>query len=198
MVVDSQLRVRGESRSMPGDDVLTGLIEAEDDGDRLTDDELVAMVFLLIVGGFETTLHLITNGVVTLLEHPEQLQRLKEDPGLIDSAVEEILRHRGPVHGTKPGYAREDITLHGMTIPKGKPIMPLLAAANHDPRVFEKPQTFDIARSPNRHLGFGHGVHFCLGCATYSSDFPTCSWPWIRRPSSCRPCRAGTATTGCP
>ncbi len=152
-----------EKRSMPGDDVLTGLIEAEDDGDRLTDDELVAMVFLLIVGGFETTLHLITNGVVTLLEHPEQLQRLKEDPGLIDSAVEEILRHRGPVHGTKPGYAREDITLHGMTIPKGKPIMPLLAAANHDPRVFEKPQTFDIARSPNRHLGFGHGVHFCLG-----------------------------------
>lgn len=152
-----------EKRTMPGEDILTGLIEAEDDGDRLTDDELVAMVFLLIIGGFETTLHLITNGVLTLLEHPEQLQRLKDDPDLIDSAVEEILRHRGPVHGTKPGYAREAITLHGVTIPKGKPIMPLLAAANHDPRVFEEPQTFDIARSPNRHLSFGHGVHFCLG-----------------------------------
>ncbi len=152
-----------EKRANPGDDILTGLIQAEDAGDRLTEDELVGMVFLLIVAGFETTVHLITNGVRTLLEHPEQLERLRVDPGLIDSAVEEILRHRGPVQSTKPGYASEDITLHGVTIPKGKPIMPLLAAANHDPRVFDDPGTFDIGRNPNRHLGFGHGVHFCLG-----------------------------------
>ena len=152
-----------DKRDKPGDDILTGLIQAEEDGDRLTEDELVAMVFLLIVAGFETTVHLITNGVHTLLEHPEQLARLRGDPTLIEPAVEEILRHRGPVHSTKPGYAKEDITLHGVTIPKGKPIMPLLAAANHDPRVFEEPQEFDIARSPNRHLSFGHGVHFCLG-----------------------------------
>jgi cytochrome P450 len=152
-----------EKQQNPGDDILTGLIEAEDNGDRLTEDELVAMVFLLVVAGYETTVHLITNGVVTLLEHPEQLARLREDPTLFDSAVEEILRHRGPVQSTKPGYATEDITLHGITIPKGKPVMPLFGAANHDPRAFDDPQFFDIARTPNRHLGFGHGVHFCLG-----------------------------------
>lgn len=152
-----------EKRAHPGDDILTGLIQAENDGDRLTEDEIVGMVFLLIVAGFETTVHLITNGVATLLEHPEQLDRLRGDPTLIDSAVEEILRHRGPVHGTKPGYAIEDITLHGVTIPRGKPIIPLLGAANHDPRVFESPERFDIARHPNRHLAFGHGNHFCLG-----------------------------------
>ena len=152
-----------DKRRSPGDDILSALIQAEDDGDQLTDDEIVAMVFLLIVAGFETTVHLITNGVHTLLAHPEALQQLRDEPTLMDSAVEEILRHRGPVHGTKPGYASEDIELHGTVIPRGKPIMPLLGAANHDPRVFDAPQTFDITRSPNRHLSFGHGVHFCLG-----------------------------------
>jgi len=152
-----------DKRRNPGDDILTGLIEAEDDGDRLTEDELVAMVFLLVVAGFETTVHLITNGVVALLEHPAQLERLRAEPALIEPAVEEILRHRGPVHSTKPGYAREDIVLQGVTIPRGKPVLPLLGAANHDPRAFEAPNEFDISRSPNRHLGFGHGVHFCLG-----------------------------------
>ncbi len=147
----------------PGDDILTGLIQAEEDGDKLTEDELIAMVFLLTVAGFETTVHLITNGVLTLLQHPDQLEKLKSDPTLIDSAVEEILRHRGPVHMTKPNYAAEEITLHGVTIPKGKPIVPLFGAANHDPRAFDRPGVFDIARSPNRHLGFGHGIHFCLG-----------------------------------
>ncbi len=153
----------GEKRTNPGDDILTELINTTNDGDQLTEDELVAMAFLLVVGGYETTVHLITNGILTLLQNPEQLARLREEPHLAESAIEEILRHRGPIHGTKPGYPSEDITLHGVTIPRGKPIMPLLGAANHDPRVFENPQTFDIARTPNRHLGFGHGVHFCLG-----------------------------------
>lgn len=152
-----------EKRRNPGDDILTGLIQAEDEGDRLSEDELVAMVFLLIVAGFETTVHLITNGVQILLQHRDQLERLRAEPDLIDSAVEEILRHRGPIQSTKPGWASEDITLHGVTIAKGKPIMPLFGAANHDPRVFDNPGVFDITRTPNRHLGFGHGVHFCLG-----------------------------------
>jgi cytochrome P450 len=78
-------------------------------------------------------------------------------------AVEEILRHRGPVQGTKPGWATEDIELHGVTIPKGKPVMPLFGAANHDPRAFEKPDEFDVAGSPNQHLGLGLGRHFCMG-----------------------------------
>ena len=152
-----------DKQKNPGEDILTGLIQAEEGGDQLTEDELIAMVFLLTVAGFETTVHLITNGVLTLLQHPGELEKLKNDPTLIDSAVEEILRHRGPVHMTKPNYAAEEVTLHGVTIPKGKPIVPLLGAANHDPRVFENPGEFDITRSPNRHLGFGHGIHFCLG-----------------------------------
>jgi cytochrome P450 len=150
-------------RAQPGDDILSELIEAEEEGQRLTEDELVAMVFLLMIGGFETTLHLITNGVRTLIEHPDQLERLRADPDLWDSAVQEIVRHRGPVHGTKLQYANEDVTLHGVTISRGSPVMPMLGAANHDPRVFEKPEEFDIARSPNHHLGFGYGPHFCLG-----------------------------------
>ncbi|HEB90726.1 MAG TPA: cytochrome P450 [Deltaproteobacteria bacterium] len=150
-------------RDDPGDDILSGLIEAEEAGDRLSEDELVAMVFLLIVAGFETTVHLITNGVRTLLEHRDQLDRLRAQPELWDSAVEEIVRYRGPVHGTKPQYAREDVRLHGVTIRRGTPVMPLIGAANHDPRAFEKPDVFDVARSPNHHLGFGFGAHFCLG-----------------------------------
>lgn len=152
-----------QKRVAPSDDILSALIQAEEEGDRLSENELVAMVFLLIVAGFETTLHLITNGVRTLLEHPDQLARLRAEPELWDSAVEEIVRHRGPVHGTKPQYPTEDVTLHGHTLKRGTPVMPLLGAANHDPRVFEKPDEFDIARSPNHHLGFGFGMHFCLG-----------------------------------
>jgi cytochrome P450 len=158
--------VRGliaRKRKQPGDDILTRLIEAEEEGDRLNEDELLGMVFLLIIAGFETTLHSISNGLRVLLEHPEQLERLRAEPELWNSAAEEIIRHRGPVHGTKMQYATEDVTLHGYTIKKGTPTMPLLGAANHDPREFEKPDEFDIARSPNRHLGFGIGNHFCLG-----------------------------------
>ena len=152
-----------EKKTNPGEDILTHLIFAEEDGDRLSEDEVVAMVFLLVIAGFETTVHLITNGVHTLLQHPDQLEILRSDPSLWASAVEEILRHRGPVQGTKPGWATEDIELHGVTIPKGKPIMPLLGAANHDPRKFDNPLNFDITRSPNHHLGFSHGIHYCLG-----------------------------------
>jgi cytochrome P450 len=150
-------------RSEPGDDILTGLIEVEEDGDRLTEDEIVSMVFLLMIAGYETTGHLITNGVAALLEHPDQLARLRAEPDLIDSAVEEMLRFCGPVHGTKPNYATEDVTLHGVTIPKGSGVEPLLASANRDPAVFDDPDVFDIARTNNRHLAFSHGIHFCLG-----------------------------------
>ncbi len=150
-------------RSDPQDDILTGLIQAEEEGDKLSEDELVSMVFLLIFAGYETTVHLITNGVLTLLQHPDQLARLRAQPELMESAVEEILRYNGPIHGTKPAYAREDVTLHGVTIAKGSAVMPLLGAANRDPAVFENADVFDIARSPNHHLAFGHGIHYCLG-----------------------------------
>jgi cytochrome P450 len=156
-------RLIARKRERPGEDILSGLIDAEEAGDRLSEQELFAMVFLLMVAGFETTLHLITNGVKTLLDHREALDRLRREPALWDSAVEEIVRHRGPIHGTKPQYATEDVTLHGHTIPRGAAVLPMLAAANHDPRAFERPDVFDIERSPNHHLGFGFGAHFCLG-----------------------------------
>lgn len=152
-----------EKRENPADDILTGLIEAEEEGDRLSENELISMIFLLIIAGFETTVNLISNGVVALTQHPEQMARLRSEPELFGSAVEEILRFNGPLHGTKMTYAREDIELHGVTIPKGSSVMPLLGAANHDPEVFANPEVFDIARTPNRHLGFSQGNHFCLG-----------------------------------
>ncbi len=158
--------VRGliaRKREEPGEDILSALIAAEEEGDRLSEDELVSMVFLLIAAGYETTVHLITNGVLTLIEHPEQLERLRAEPGLVHSAVEEIVRYRGPVHATKPAYPTQDVELHGVRIPRGATVMPLLGAANHDPREFDRPEVFDIARDPNRHLGFGYGNHFCLG-----------------------------------
>jgi cytochrome P450 len=150
-------------RANPQDDILTGLIQAEEDGERLSEDELVSMVFLLIFAGYETTVHLITNAVLTLLQHPDQLERLRRQPELMESAIEEVLRFNNPVQSTKPMYAMEAITLHGVTIPKGAAILPMLGAANHDPSVFANPDQFDIARSPNRHLGFGQGIHYCLG-----------------------------------
>lgn len=149
--------------SNPQNDILTGLIQAEEQGEKLSEDELVAMVYLLIIAGYETTVYLILNGVLTLLQHPEQLVLLRSEPALIDSAVEEILRYRGPVQGTKPAYATEDVVLHGVTIPKGAAVIPLLGAANHDPAVFENPEVFNIKRFPNKHLGFGSGIHTCLG-----------------------------------
>lgn len=150
-------------RKDPQDDILSALIAAEEDGDKLTGDELVSMVFLLIIAGYETTVHLITNAVLTLLTHPDQLALLREKPELMDTAIEEIMRFHGPIEGTKPIYPTEDVTLHGVTIPQGAMIAPILGAANHDERVFENPSVFDITRDPNPHLGFGRGIHYCLG-----------------------------------
>jgi len=156
-------RLVEHKRAEPGDDILSALIFAEESGERLDEDELVAMVFLLVLAGFETTMHLIANGVRTLLEHPDQLDRLRAEPGLWETAVDEIVRHRGPIHGTKPQYPTEDVTIHGHTLERGTPVMPLLGAANHDPRAFEDPDAFDVGRAPNHHLGFGFGAHYCLG-----------------------------------
>ena len=150
-------------RHHPEEDILTGLIQAEEEGDVLTEDELVSMCFLLIIAGYETTSHLITNATLTLLDHPEQLERLRSDPTLIGPTVEEVQRYNGPIHGAKFAYATEDLDWDGTPIRRGEPVMPLYGAANHDPRAFENPEIFDIGRDPNHHFGFGHGLHFCLG-----------------------------------
>ncbi len=150
-------------RAEPGDDLLTALIEAEEDGDRLTTDELVAMVFLLIIAGLETTEHLITNGIRFWLESPDVRQRVEADEGRWTDAMEELVRLHGPVLGTKPVRPCEDVEIAGVPIERGTMVMPLLGAANRDPAVFDQPETFDETRSPNPHLGFGFGAHFCLG-----------------------------------
>lgn len=152
-----------QHRSDPADNIMTGLIHAAEDTDILSDDEIVAMVFLLMSAGYETTHTLITNAVAALLTHPDQLALLRACPELIAPAVEEVLRHSGTIGGTKPNYAAEDVELHGVTIPRGAPVIPLLASANRDPDVFERPDVFDITRSPNRHIAFSKGAHFCLG-----------------------------------
>lgn len=150
-------------RCEPGDDMLTSLLAAEEGGDRLSEDEVVAMTFLLIVAGYETTSHLIANGTVALLDHPEALERLRADPSLWKGAVEEILRYASPIQASKPAYATEEISWGDAVIARGAMVMPLYGSANLDPEAFESPETFDITRDPNHHLGFGHGMHFCLG-----------------------------------
>jgi cytochrome P450 len=121
------------------------------------------MVFLLIVAGHETTVNLIGNGVLALLTHPDQLAKLKNDPGLIKTAIEEFLRYRSPVMTSTDRWAREDVLFEGQQIKRGEHVLVILAAANHDPAVFDDGEELDITRPENRHLAFGKGIHFCLG-----------------------------------
>ncbi len=147
------------------DDLLSALIEAEEAGQRLNEDELLAMVFLLLVAGHETTVNLIGNGALALLEHPDQMARLRDDPGLIQPAVEELLRYSGPLELATERYAREDLTIADVTIPRGSLVFAAVASANRDDRQFPEPDTLDITREPNKHLAFGQGAHSCLGAS---------------------------------
>jgi cytochrome P450 PksS len=150
-------------RANPGPDLVSALARAEEAGDRLSEDELLAMVFLLLVAGHETTVNLIGNGTLALLEHPDQMARLRRDPALIRTALEELLRYSSPVELATERYAREDVALAGVTIPRGEMVFAVLASANRDERQFAGPDTLDITREPNKHLAFGLGTHFCLG-----------------------------------
>jgi cytochrome P450 len=151
-------------RETPGDDLISQLLQVEVDGDRLTEDEILAMVFILFVAGHITTVNLIANGVFALLTHAEQAAKLRSDPSLVTNAVEEILRYYGPAETTTARFAREDVALGGQAIAKGDPLLVVLAAADRDPARFADPQSFDITREDaNRHIAFGKGVHACLG-----------------------------------
>jgi cytochrome P450 PksS len=154
-----------QRRDRPGDDLVSALTQAEAAGDRLSEDELVAMVLLLLVAGHETTVNLIGNGTLALLEHPDQMERLRADPALIRPAVEEMLRYSSPVEIATERYAREDVTVAGVTIRRGEMVLAGIASANRDERQFPRPDTFDLTREPNRHLAFGLGAHFCLGAS---------------------------------
>jgi cytochrome P450 len=148
----------------PHEGLVHSLMTAEVDGDRLTEEEVIATSIVTMVGGLETTTNLIANGVLTLLRNPAELKRLQADPSLIPSAVEEMLRYESPSQHTGR-LAPDDVELGGRMVRKGQAVMAVMAAANRDPERFADPDRFDIARTDNRHLAFGYAAHFCFGAA---------------------------------
>lgn len=152
-----------EKRANPGDDLTSALIQAEEAGDTLSEEELYAMIFLLLIAGHETTVNLIGNGMLALLQHPDQMALLRSNPGLIKPAIEELLRYEPPVETSTGRFASEDIEIGGTLISKGEIVMVAIAAANRDPERFTNPDMLDITRTPNPNLSFGKGIHYCLG-----------------------------------
>jgi cytochrome P450 len=150
-------------RANPADDLLTALIQASEDNDRLTEPELISMAFLLLVAGHETTVNLIGNGVLALLTHPAQLAALRADPSLLPSAVEEFLRYDSPVNLATLRYTTQPLTLGDNTIPEGEFLLISLGSANRDPARFPGADTLDITRAHSSHMAFGHGIHYCVG-----------------------------------
>ncbi|MDA2813829.1 cytochrome P450 [Nocardiopsis sp. RSe5-2] len=175
LMVDAVLRNIADRRALAArgeapDDLLTALIHARDeDGGRLSEDELVAMVLIIVQGGHHTTAHFVANSVLALQQDPDQLSVLRDDPGLMPRAVHELLRLHGPAPMAGVAHAKEDVELHGVRIPQGDAVVCALAGANRDPAAFPEPERLDVAREPagrrETHVSFGHGPHYCLGAA---------------------------------
>ncbi len=149
-------------RLNPTQDILTGLVQAEQDGDRLSEDEVISTCGLLLFAGHETTVNLIGNGTFALLRHPDQLALLQRNTDLLPNAIEEILRYESPVQATAR-TAAEDVQVGNAVLPKGRDVMIVIGAANRDPRQFAQPEQFDITRNQAKHLAFGGGIHYCVG-----------------------------------
>jgi cytochrome P450 PksS len=156
-------RLFAERRREPQDDLISGLVHAEEAGDRLTEQELYSMASIILIAGHETTVNLIGTGTLVLLQHPDQLARLWSDPELIKPAIEELLRHSGPVEGSTDRYAAEDVEIGGVTIPKGAAVYVMLGSANRDAERFSDPDVVDLTRDTRQHVAFGQGIHYCLG-----------------------------------
>ncbi|MEV0469287.1 cytochrome P450 family protein [Streptomyces prunicolor] len=154
-----------ERRRALGDDLLSDLITAHDEGDKLSEDELVSLAFLILMAGSENVQHVITTGVLTLLRHPEQMEELHDDSGLLPRAVEEVLRYAHPNQMAIRRFPLEDIEIGGVHIPKGEAVMLCLASANRDPHRYPDADRFNIHRADNSHLALGHALHYCLGAA---------------------------------
>jgi cytochrome P450 len=152
-----------DRRKHPQEDLISALVAAEEAGNKLNEDELVSMILLLLVAGYETTVNLIGNGTLALLENPDQLERLRHNPSFVPSAVEEFVRYYSPLDFAQSRGARTDITIAGVTIPAGSAVVASIGSANRDEAQFKRPDELDIARDPNRHIGFGQGIHYCLG-----------------------------------
>jgi cytochrome P450 PksS len=156
-------RLIAERRARPREDLISRLANVREGTDRLSSDELLAMVAILLIAGYETTVNLIGTGTLLLLQHPDQFARLRSDPQLIGPAVEELLRLATPIDLATERYAREDVQVGGVTIPRGSLVMVAVVSANADERRFAEPEQLDIGRQDNHHLSFGHGAHYCLG-----------------------------------
>ena len=154
--------ISAQRRQRPQNDLISGLILAEDHDQRLSAGELLAMCNSLLAGGHETTTNLFGNGLLALLQHPDRLQELRQTPALINSAVEELLRYDSPVQRLER-FATHEFELGRHCIQAGQRLWPMLGAANRDPTQFANPDRLDIRRQPNPHLAFAHGVHFCVG-----------------------------------
>jgi cytochrome P450 len=156
-----------ERRKHPGDDLISGLIDAEDDGERLTRDELLSMIVLILLAGHDTTASLISTALWLLLSHPEAAAEVRTDPGVASNAIEEVLRYLGPLQVASGGgrWPDEPVTIDHTVIEPGTPVRLLLGSANRDPDQYDEADRFDIHRSPIRHLAFGRGLHVCLGAA---------------------------------
>jgi cytochrome P450 len=152
-----------ERRAEPSDDLVSALVQAEEHGDRLSENELYSMAVLLIVAGHETTVSLITNAVLALLGQPDELERLQADPSLMRNAVEELLRYDSPVERTIARWVTEDTQLGGQSIARGDLVIAVVGSANRDDAQFPDADRLDLGRTANRHVGFGRGPHFCLG-----------------------------------
>lgn len=153
-----------QRRTAPRDDLLTRLLAAEVDGERLTERDILGFFQLLLLAGSETTTNLINNAILCFVEHPDQLARLRAAPDLLPSAIEEVLRYRAPFQWMFR-QTKCEVELQGRTIPAGVLVLAMIGSANRDPVAFADPDRFDITRLPNPHLAFGHGVHFCLGAS---------------------------------
>ncbi|MEV6117975.1 cytochrome P450 [Streptomyces sp. NPDC052109] len=156
-------RLLAAKRAEPADDLLSGLIAVRDEGDRLTEDELMSLAFLILFAGYENTVHLIGNAVLTLLQHPDQLARLRKDPARLPAAVDELMRLEGPALLAIRRFPVEDVTIAGVTVPAGETVWVSLSAANRDPARFPDPGRLDLSRDTAGHLALGHGIHHCLG-----------------------------------
>lgn len=169
-----------QRRTEPQDDLITALVQAEEAGDRLSEGELYSNIFLLNIAGHETTTNLIGNAVLALLRHPEQLQKLRDDPALLPNAVEELLRFDSSVQMTTR-LATEDVELAGKTIRKGQIAYILWGAANRDPKHFPDPDRLDITRANVNHVAFGAGIHYCLGASLARLEIRICIGTLLRR-----------------
>jgi cytochrome P450 len=152
-----------DKRRRPGDDVMTGLVQAARDTDRFSTDELLSTAFLLILAGYETTVNLLGNGIAALLHHPDQLAVLRADPSMVPAAVEEFLRFESPINIATARCTTQPIRLGAVEIPADELVLVALLAANRDGRHFDQPDRLELDRKPNAHLAFGHGIHYCLG-----------------------------------